>query len=30
MNITVLCDNTVGRRIGSGEHRFSAWIETST
>ena len=26
--ITVLCENTVGRRIGFGEHGFSAFIET--
>lgn len=26
--ITVLCENTVGRRVGSGEHGFSAFIET--
>jgi 7,8-dihydropterin-6-yl-methyl-4-(beta-D-ribofuranosyl)aminobenzene 5'-phosphate synthase len=26
--ITVLCENTVGRLIGSGEHGFSAFIET--
>jgi 7,8-dihydropterin-6-yl-methyl-4-(beta-D-ribofuranosyl)aminobenzene 5'-phosphate synthase len=26
--ITILCENTVGRRIGSGEHGFSAFIET--
>lgn len=29
MKITILCENTVGRRIGSGEHGFSAFIETS-
>ena len=28
LKITVLCENTVGRRIGSGEHGFSAFIET--
>ena len=28
MKITVLCENTVGRRVGSGEHGFSAFIET--
>jgi 7,8-dihydropterin-6-yl-methyl-4-(beta-D-ribofuranosyl)aminobenzene 5'-phosphate synthase len=28
MKITVLCENTVGRRIGAGEHGFSAFIET--
>jgi 7,8-dihydropterin-6-yl-methyl-4-(beta-D-ribofuranosyl)aminobenzene 5'-phosphate synthase len=26
--ITILCENTVGRLIGSGEHGFSAFIET--
>jgi 7,8-dihydropterin-6-yl-methyl-4-(beta-D-ribofuranosyl)aminobenzene 5'-phosphate synthase len=26
--ITILCENTVGRVIGSGEHGFSAFIET--
>ena len=26
--ITVLCENTIGARIGSGEHGFSAFIET--
>ncbi len=26
--ITVLCENTVGRLVGSGEHGFSAFIET--
>jgi 7,8-dihydropterin-6-yl-methyl-4-(beta-D-ribofuranosyl)aminobenzene 5'-phosphate synthase len=26
--ITILCENTVGRMIGSGEHGFSAYIET--
>ena len=25
--ITILCENTVGRLIGSGEHGFSAFIE---
>jgi len=29
MRITILCENNVGRRIGSGEHGFSAFIETS-
>lgn len=29
MKITVLCENTVGRRVGSGEHGFSAFIETN-
>jgi 7,8-dihydropterin-6-yl-methyl-4-(beta-D-ribofuranosyl)aminobenzene 5'-phosphate synthase len=28
MRITILCENTVGRRIGLGEHGFSAFIET--
>ncbi len=28
MKITILCENTVGRLIGSGEHGFSAFIET--
>jgi 7,8-dihydropterin-6-yl-methyl-4-(beta-D-ribofuranosyl)aminobenzene 5'-phosphate synthase len=28
MRITVICENTVGRRIGLGEHGFSALIET--
>jgi 7,8-dihydropterin-6-yl-methyl-4-(beta-D-ribofuranosyl)aminobenzene 5'-phosphate synthase len=28
MKITVLCENTVGLRIGAGEHGFSAFIET--
>jgi 7,8-dihydropterin-6-yl-methyl-4-(beta-D-ribofuranosyl)aminobenzene 5'-phosphate synthase len=27
MRITILCENTVGRRIGLGEHGFSAFIE---
>ena len=27
--ITILCENTVGRGIGSGEHGFSAFIETN-
>jgi len=26
--ITVLCENLVGRRVGTGEHGFSAFIET--
>jgi len=26
--ITILCENLVGKRIGSGEHGFSAFIET--
>jgi 7,8-dihydropterin-6-yl-methyl-4-(beta-D-ribofuranosyl)aminobenzene 5'-phosphate synthase len=28
MKITILCENTVGRRIGLGEHGFSVLIET--
>lgn len=28
MKITILCENTVGKLIGSGEHGFSAFIET--
>jgi 7,8-dihydropterin-6-yl-methyl-4-(beta-D-ribofuranosyl)aminobenzene 5'-phosphate synthase len=28
MRITIICENTVGRRIGLGEHGFSAFIET--
>jgi len=28
MKITILCENTVGRRVGLGEHGFSALIET--
>ena len=28
IKITILCENTVGHRIGSGEHGFSAFIET--
>ena len=28
MNITILCENMVGRRVGTGEHGFSAFIET--
>ena len=28
VRITVLCDNLVGRLVGSGEHGFSAFIET--
>ncbi len=28
MKVTILCENTVGRRIGLGEHGFSAFIET--
>ena len=26
--VTILCENTVGKGIGSGEHGFSAFIET--
>ncbi len=29
MKITILCENSVGRRVGSGEHGFSAFIETN-
>ncbi len=29
IKITILCENTVGRRVGSGEHGFSAFIETN-
>ncbi len=29
MKITILCENTVGKLIGSGEHGFSAFIETN-
>lgn len=29
MKITVLCENLVGKRVGSGEHGFSAFIETN-
>ena len=28
IKITVLCENLVGKRVGSGEHGFSAFIET--
>lgn len=28
MKITILCENLVGRLVGSGEHGFSAFIET--
>ena len=28
VKITILCENTVGKRIGAGEHGFSAFIET--
>ncbi len=27
MKITIICENTVGRRIGLGEHGFSAFVE---
>jgi 7,8-dihydropterin-6-yl-methyl-4-(beta-D-ribofuranosyl)aminobenzene 5'-phosphate synthase len=27
MKVTILCENTVGHRVGSGEHGFSAFIE---
>ncbi len=27
MRITIICENTVGRRVGLGEHGFSAFIE---
>jgi 7,8-dihydropterin-6-yl-methyl-4-(beta-D-ribofuranosyl)aminobenzene 5'-phosphate synthase len=27
MKITIMCENTVGRRVGLGEHGFSAFIE---
>ena len=27
--ITILCENLVGRLVGSGEHGFSAFIETN-
>jgi len=26
--VTVLCENTVGKLVGLGEHGFSAFIET--
>ncbi len=29
LRITVLCENTVGKLVGSGEHGFSAFIETN-
>ena len=29
VKITVLCENTVGHRIGTGEHGYSAFIETA-
>ena len=28
MRITILCENLVGKLVGSGEHGFSAFIET--
>jgi 7,8-dihydropterin-6-yl-methyl-4-(beta-D-ribofuranosyl)aminobenzene 5'-phosphate synthase len=27
--VTILCENLIGKRVGSGEHGFSAFIETS-
>ena len=30
LRITILCENTVGRLVGFGEHGFSAFIETET
>jgi len=29
VKITVLCENTVGHRVGTGEHGYSAFIETA-
>ena len=29
IKITVLCENLVGKLVGSGEHGFSAFIETA-
>ncbi|MBW2056515.1 MAG: MBL fold metallo-hydrolase [Deltaproteobacteria bacterium] len=29
VRITILCENTVGARIGSAEHGFSAYVETA-
>ncbi len=29
MKITIICENTVGRRVGLGEHGFSAFVETN-
>jgi 7,8-dihydropterin-6-yl-methyl-4-(beta-D-ribofuranosyl)aminobenzene 5'-phosphate synthase len=28
MKITILCENSIGKRVGAGEHGFSAFIET--
>jgi len=28
MKITIICENTIGHRVGLGEHGFSAFIET--
>ena len=28
IKVTVICENTVGRQVGTGEHGFSAFIET--
>jgi len=28
VKITVLCENAVGARVGSGEHGFAAFVET--
>jgi len=28
LKITILCENTVGRLVGTGEHGFSAFVET--
>jgi 7,8-dihydropterin-6-yl-methyl-4-(beta-D-ribofuranosyl)aminobenzene 5'-phosphate synthase len=28
IQITILCENLVGRRVGTGEHGFSAFVET--
>lgn len=28
MKVTILCENTVGHRVGLGEHGFSALVET--
>lgn len=29
MKITILCENSIGKLVGSGEHGFSAFIETN-
>ncbi len=29
MRITILCENSIGKRIGLGEHGFSAFLETT-